>query len=53
MLRFGHVLTRWINRPMVPFPEELKPAEKDYYSAYLLQLGVRNRRRIWSMCKAC
>jgi len=37
MLRFGHVLTRWINRPMVPFPEELKPAEKDYYAKYLLQ----------------
>lgn len=37
MLRFGHVLTRWINRPMVPFPEELKPAEKDYYRKYLFQ----------------
>ena len=23
MLRFGHVLNRWITRPMVPFPEEL------------------------------
>jgi hypothetical protein len=37
MLRFGHVLTRWINRPMVPFPEELKPAEKDYYEKFLFQ----------------
>jgi len=37
MLRFGLVLTRWINRPMVPFPAELKPAEKDYYRKYLLQ----------------
>jgi hypothetical protein len=37
MLRFGHVLARWINRPMVPFPEELKPAEKDYYRKYLFQ----------------
>src|SRR4051812_2582665 len=23
MLQFGHVLNRWINRPMVPFPEDL------------------------------
>jgi hypothetical protein len=37
MLRFGHVLTRWINRPMVPFPGELTPAEKDYYEKFLLQ----------------
>ena len=37
MLRFGHVLTRWINRPIVPFPGELKPAEKDYYRKFLLQ----------------
>lgn len=37
MLRFGHVLTRWINRPMVPFPAELKPEESDYYRKYLFQ----------------
>ena len=37
MLRFGHVLTRWINRPMVLFPSELKPEEKDYYRKYLFQ----------------
>jgi hypothetical protein len=37
MLRFGHVLTRWLNRPMVPFPLELKPEEKDYYVPFLLQ----------------
>lgn len=37
MLRFGHVLTRWINRPMVPFPHELLPQETDYYSRFLLQ----------------
>lgn len=37
MLRFGHVLTRWINRPMVPFPGELKPSERDYYRKFLLQ----------------
>jgi hypothetical protein len=37
MLRFGQVMTRWINRPMVPFPDELKPSEKDYYERYLMQ----------------
>jgi hypothetical protein len=37
MLRFGHVLTRWINRPMVPFPERLMFGERDYYRKYLLQ----------------
>ena len=26
MLRFGHVLNRWISRPMVPYPEELTAA---------------------------
>jgi hypothetical protein len=37
MLRFGHVLARWIDRPMVPFPEELQSDEKDYYRRYLFQ----------------
>lgn len=37
MLRFGHVLGRWINRPMVPFPGELTPAERDYYRRHLFQ----------------
>jgi hypothetical protein len=37
MLRFGTVLTRWINRPMVPFPERLLPPEKDYYRKFLFQ----------------
>ncbi|MDR8390896.1 hypothetical protein NC796_07095 [Aliifodinibius sp. S!AR15-10] len=37
VLYFGHVLTRWINRPMVPFPEELTEEEKSYYRPYLLQ----------------
>jgi hypothetical protein len=37
MLRFGHVLTRWISRPMVPFPEELAPADTAYYRKYLFQ----------------
>jgi hypothetical protein len=37
MLTMGHVLNRWINRPMVPFPEELKPEETAYYGRYLFQ----------------
>ncbi|HEU5077964.1 MAG TPA: hypothetical protein VFT72_02055 [Opitutaceae bacterium] len=37
MLQFGHVLNRWINRPMVPFPAELKPEEKTYYRPFLFQ----------------
>ncbi|MGH7995737.1 MAG: hypothetical protein ACREFX_05225 [Opitutaceae bacterium] len=37
MLRFGTVLARWIDRPMVPFPAELDPEEKEYYYPYLFQ----------------
>ena len=37
MLRFGHVLNRWINRPMVPFPEELTAAEQQDYRPFLFQ----------------
>ena len=37
MLRFGHVLARWINRPMVPFPEELAPPDTAYYRRFLFQ----------------
>lgn len=37
MLRFGHLLGRWINRPMVPFPGELTPEERDYYRRHLFQ----------------
>jgi len=37
MLRFGHVLNRWIIRPMVPFPEALSPAEKADYRPFLFQ----------------
>jgi hypothetical protein len=37
MLRFGHVLNRWITRPMVPFPEELTAAEKQDYRRFLFQ----------------
>ena len=37
ILRFGPILARWINRPLVPFPEDLQPEEKDYYRPYLFQ----------------
>jgi hypothetical protein len=37
MLRFGHVLNRWITRPMVPFPEELTADETRDYRRYLFQ----------------
>ena len=37
MLQFGHVLNRWINRPMVLFPDELTPEEKSYYRPFLFQ----------------
>jgi hypothetical protein len=37
MLQFGHVLNRWINRPMVPFPAELSAEEKRYYRPFLFQ----------------
>ena len=37
MLQFGHVLNRWINRPMVPFPDELTDPDKSYYRPFLFQ----------------
>jgi hypothetical protein len=37
MLRFGHVLNRWVTRPMVPYPEELTAAEKKDYAQFLFQ----------------
>ncbi len=37
MLQFGHVLNRWINRPMVPFPAELSAEDKSYYRRFLFQ----------------
>jgi hypothetical protein len=37
MLRFGHVLNRWITRPMVPFPNELTADEKKDYRQFLFQ----------------
>jgi hypothetical protein len=37
MLRMGHVLNRWVTRPMVPFPEELSAAETKDYRPFLFQ----------------
>jgi hypothetical protein len=37
MLRFGHVLNRWVTRPMVPFAEELTADETKDYKPYLFQ----------------
>jgi hypothetical protein len=37
MLRFGHVLNRWLTRPMVPFPDQLTAAEKKDYRQFLFQ----------------
>jgi len=37
VLEFGPVLTRWINRPLVPVPENLTDEEKDYYRPFLFQ----------------
>ena len=33
----GTVHQRWLTRPFVAFPEELKPEEKDYYRAFQFQ----------------
>jgi len=43
MLDFGHLfiitslLSRWLTRPFVPFPEELPAEQKEYYRHYMLQ----------------
>ena len=33
----GTINQRWITRPLVPFPMELKPEEKDYYRKFQFQ----------------
>jgi hypothetical protein len=33
----GGVQQRWITRPFVPFPEELKPEERDYFRRFQFQ----------------
>jgi hypothetical protein len=37
LFRMGHLLGRWITRPMVPFPEELTDEEKATYRPFLFQ----------------
>lgn len=37
MFNLGTVHQRWLTRPFVAFPEELKPEEKDYYRAFQFQ----------------
>lgn len=37
MLRFGHILNRWITRPMVPFPDKLTADEKKDFRKFLFQ----------------
>lgn len=37
MLRMGHVLNRWLLRPLVPFPQELTKDEQKDYRAFLFQ----------------
>lgn len=37
MLKFGHVLNRWLERPMVPYPADLTDAEKVAWRPYLFQ----------------
>jgi hypothetical protein len=37
VLRIRDALNRWITRPLVPFPEDLTPAEKEDYGRFLFQ----------------
>ena len=37
VLTMGGILGRWVNRPLVPFPESLTEAEKSYYRPFLFQ----------------
>ncbi|MCC5833109.1 MAG: hypothetical protein JJU20_00090 [Opitutales bacterium] len=37
VLRMGCILARWINRPFVPFPEELSEADSYYWRNFLFQ----------------
>jgi len=37
ILTMGGILGRWVNRPLVPFPENLTDAEKSYYRPFLFQ----------------
>lgn len=37
VLTMGGILGRWVNRPLVPFPEKLTDGEKSYFRPYLFQ----------------
>jgi hypothetical protein len=37
VLTMGGILTRWVNRPLVPFPDDLTKEEKSYYRPFLFQ----------------
>jgi hypothetical protein len=37
VLTMGGILGRWVNRPLVPFPEKLTDREKSYYRPFLFQ----------------
>lgn len=37
MLYLGCVQQRWLTRPFVPFPEELRPEDREYYRKFLFQ----------------
>jgi len=37
VLKMGHVLNRWVTRPMVPYPEDLTEVEKKDYRQFLFQ----------------
>ena len=37
IFNLGSIHQRWLTRPLVAFPGELKPEEKDYYRAYQFQ----------------
>ena len=37
MLTMGGVLGRWVNRPLIPLPEQLTGKEKSYYRPFLFQ----------------
>ena len=39
----GAVNQRWLTRPFLPFPEELKPQDKDYYRKFQFQALTETR----------
>src|SRR5262249_27306422 len=41
---YGAVSQRWLTRPMVVFPDELKDAEEEYYLPHIFAIGDEMRR---------